>query len=176
MTKTTKKLKGAASPATVPAKIQAVKHAEPVKTVSAPKAPEPVKTAPAAKLTEPVKAIPAAKPPEPVKTLPVAKAPEPKAPEPAKINLSKASRVSLELIKPGAKQVYVAGTFNEWKPERTPLVTRGDGRWVGDLAIKPGRYEYLFVVDGQWVPDPNAKESVQNPFGGLNSVLVAAAA
>lgn len=176
MTKTTKKLKGAASPATVPAKIQAVNHAEPVKTVSAPKAPEPVKTAPAAKLTEPVKAIPAAKPPEPVKTLPVAKAPEPKAPEPAKINLSKASRVSLELIKPGAKQVYVAGTFNEWKPERTPLVTRGDGRWVGDLAIKPGRYEYLFVVDGQWVPDPNAKESVQNPFGGLNSVLVAAAA
>jgi hypothetical protein len=27
-------------------------------------------------------------------------------------------------------------------------------------------------VDGQWLPDPNAKESVENPFGGRNSVLV----
>jgi hypothetical protein len=26
-------------------------------------------------------------------------------------------------------------------------------------------------VDGQWLPDPNAKESVENPFGGRNSVL-----
>jgi hypothetical protein len=48
---------------------------------------------------------------------------------------------------------------------------RGDGRWEGDLAVGAGRYEYLFVVDGQWLPDPNAKETVQNPFGGRNSVL-----
>jgi hypothetical protein len=40
------------------------------------------------------------------------------------------------------------------------------------LAVEAGRYEYMFVVDGQWLPDPNAKESVQNPFGGKNSLLV----
>lgn len=79
--------------------------------------------------------------------------------------------VSFELVKPGAKQVCVAGSFNNWKPETSPLIPKDDGRWVGDLAIKPGRHEYLFVVDGQWVPDPNAKETVQNPFGGLNSIL-----
>lgn len=79
--------------------------------------------------------------------------------------------VSFELVKPGAKQVCVAGSFNGWKPETTPLVPKDNGRWVGDLTIKPGRYEYLFVVDGQWVPDPNAKETVKNPFGGLNSIL-----
>jgi 1,4-alpha-glucan branching enzyme len=84
----------------------------------------------------------------------------------------RAAQVSLELIKPEAKNVFVAGSFNEWKPETTPLVRRGDGRWAGDLAVKPGRHEYLFVVDGQWLPDPNAKESVVNPFGGKNSVLV----
>ena len=84
----------------------------------------------------------------------------------------KANRVSLELIKPAAKKVFVAGSFNEWKPEETPLMCLGDGRWAGDLAVKPGRHEYLFVVDGQWLPDPNAKESVLNPFGGRNSVLV----
>jgi hypothetical protein len=87
--------------------------------------------------------------------------------------LPKTNHVSLQLIRPDAKQVCVAGSFNEWKPEQTPLKPAGDGRWVGDLAVNPGRYEYLFVVDGQWLPDPNAIESVRNPFGGMNSVLVA---
>jgi 1,4-alpha-glucan branching enzyme len=115
--------------------------------------------------------------PEPLKTLPIRL--EPVAVQPIKITPSppepaakpKVGRVSFELVKPGAKCVYVAGSFNEWKPESAPLVPRDDGRWVGDLTIKPGKYEYLFVVDGQWMPDPNAKESVQNPFGGRNSVI-----
>lgn len=104
-------------------------------------------------------------PPTPTKTAPVtvpvavAKAP-------------KAGRISLQLVRPGAKRVCVAGSFNEWKPEATPLTPRGNGCWAGDLAVKPGRHEYLFVVDGQWLPDPNAKESVSNPFGGQNSVLL----
>jgi len=83
--------------------------------------------------------------------------------------------VSFQLVKPEAKSVAVAGSFNEWKPEATPLVSLGNGRWKGDLNVKPGRHEYLFVVDGQWLPDPNAKESVANPFGGTNSVLIVSA-
>src|SRR5215831_7939615 len=89
----------------------------------------------------------------------------------AKPVMPKEGRVSFELVKPEAKNVCVAGSFNDWQPERSPLVQMGNGRWVGDVALKPGRHEYLFVVDGQWVPDPNAKESVQNPFGGRNSIL-----
>jgi 1,4-alpha-glucan branching enzyme len=96
-------------------------------------------------------------------TVPVAKSAQPKA-----------NRVCLELLKPEAKAVCVAGSFNGWKPESTPLTRTGNGRWVGDLSVQPGRYEYLFVVDGQWMPDPNAKEAVANPFGGTNSVLIAA--
>jgi 1,4-alpha-glucan branching enzyme len=75
-------------------------------------------------------------------------------------------------VKPDAKAVFVAGSFNGWQPEKTPLSPKGNGRWVGDLSVKPGRHEYLFVVDGQWLPDPRAKETVANPFGGHNSVLV----
>jgi 1,4-alpha-glucan branching enzyme len=89
----------------------------------------------------------------------------------AKNEVSKAGRVAFELVKPDAKNVCVAGTFNDWKPEKAPLVPMGNGRWAGDLSVKPGKYEYLFVVDGQWMPDPNAKESVENPFGGRNSVI-----
>jgi hypothetical protein len=103
--------------------------------------------------------------PEPIK-------PEPIKAEPAKAVPTAGGRILLELIKPDAKTVCVAGTFNGWKPEKMPLIRQGNGRWAGDLAVKAGRYEYLFVVDGQWLPDPNAKESVQNPFGGKNSVLV----
>jgi hypothetical protein len=83
-------------------------------------------------------------------------------------------RVVLELVNPAAKQVFVAGSFNNWQPEQTPLAPAGNGRWAGGLKVGPGRHEYLFVVDGQWLPDPNAKESVENPFGGRNSVLTVA--
>jgi 1,4-alpha-glucan branching enzyme len=90
----------------------------------------------------------------------------------AKAPAAKNGHVCLQLVKPGAKTVCVAGSFNGWKPEATPLTPRGAGQWSGDLTVKPGRHEYLFVVDGQWLPDPNAKETVSNPFGGHNSVLI----
>ena len=80
-------------------------------------------------------------------------------------------RVVLELVNPAASQVFVAGSFNNWQPEQTPLAAAGNGRWAGDLKVAPGRHEYLFVVDGQWLPDPNAKQTVENPFVGRNSVL-----
>jgi 1,4-alpha-glucan branching enzyme len=80
-------------------------------------------------------------------------------------------KVTLQLVKPGASRVLVAGSFNGWRPEATPLTPLGNGRWTGSLDVTPGKYEYLFVVDGSWMPDPNATESVANPFGGLNSVL-----
>ena len=91
----------------------------------------------------------------------------------ARAAAAQANHVSFELVKADAQKVCVAGSFNQWQPEQTPLVPVGNGRWVGDLTVQPGRYEYLFVVDGQWLPDPNAKDSVQNPFGGKNSVLIA---
>ena len=83
-----------------------------------------------------------------------------------------ASPVRLELVKPDARAVGVAGSFNAWRPELAPMVPLGNGRWVKELSVSPGRHEYLFVADGQWLPDPNAKECVQNPYGGKNSVLV----
>jgi|SRR6185295_9453325 len=85
------------------------------------------------------------------------------------------AKARLEFLKPEAKSVCVAGSFNGWNPAGTPLTRLNDGKWVGELTGISGRHEYLFVVDGQWVTDPNAKESVQNPFGGRNSVLVVTA-
>ena len=72
---------------------------------------------------------------------------------------------------PGAKEVCIAGSFNDWHPSVTPMISTGSGQWSEELTLAPGRYEYRFVVDGQWVDDPAAKELVANPFGGANAVL-----
>jgi 1,4-alpha-glucan branching enzyme len=70
----------------------------------------------------------------------------------------------------GAKTVSVAGTFNNWDPKGVPLNKIGDA-WDTTISLPRGRYEYKFVVDGKWLPDPSARESVANPFGSRNSVL-----
>jgi 1,4-alpha-glucan branching enzyme len=70
---------------------------------------------------------------------------------------------------PQAKSVSIAGTFNGWTLQS--LEPEAGGGWKAALLLGPGRYEYLFVVDGQWLPDPSATEAVPNPYGGNNSVL-----
>ena len=47
----------------------------------------------------------------------------------------------------------------------------GNGHWLKETTLAPGTYEYCLVVDGQWMPDPLARETVPNPFGGRNSIL-----
>jgi len=79
--------------------------------------------------------------------------------------------VRFEFTHPSATTVCVAGTFNQWQPEAKTLHSSGVGHWWKETSLAPGTYEYCFIVDGQWMPDPLARESVPNPFGGRNSVL-----
>ena len=71
-----------------------------------------------------------------------------------------------------AQAVSIAGSFNDWRPTATPMVHLNENHWVKELSLPPGRYEYRFVVDGQWICDPTAVEKVPNPFGGCNAVLI----
>ena len=80
--------------------------------------------------------------------------------------------VNFFLERPGARSVSVAGTFNNWKAV-TPMSRDLEGTWTASVSLKPGRYEYRFVVDGQWLSDPNAQENVPNEFGSTNSVVIA---
>lgn len=80
--------------------------------------------------------------------------------------------VCLRLTHPAAQQVCVAGSFNDWHPTVTPMLRLDDGQWAKELALPPGRYEYRFVVDGEWVDDPAATELIPNTFGTANAVLV----
>lgn len=78
--------------------------------------------------------------------------------------------VEFRLNKPEARQVVLAGSFNGWDLKRTPLRKEQDG-WRTTLWLPPGRYEYKFVVDGEWLADPHEQDSAPNEFGGTNSVV-----
>lgn len=69
------------------------------------------------------------------------------------------------------KTVFLAGLFNRWNPKATQMMRLHDRKWAKELWLPAGRYEYLFIADGQWIADPKARDDVPNPFGGCNSVL-----
>jgi len=85
-------------------------------------------------------------------------------------NNGQPQRVHFEYCSPTSESVCIAGTFNDWRANATPMVPLQAGRWAKDLTLPPGACEYRLVVDGQWVTDPQAAETVPNPFGGMNSV------
>jgi chromosome partitioning protein len=73
---------------------------------------------------------------------------------------------------PRAGNVQIAGDFNNWQPEDTPLQKVGEnGVWQIKLPIAKGKYRYRLVVDGQWQQDPYSESTELNPYGEYNSVL-----
>lgn len=85
--------------------------------------------------------------------------------------LPKIVNVSFVLKQPAARRVSLCGEFNRWSPDAGPMTRHEDGRWEAIVALAPGRYEYKFLVDGEWLPDPVVRETVPNGFGSLNSVI-----
>ncbi|MBH0196673.1 MAG: glycoside hydrolase family 13 [Nitrospira sp.] len=80
--------------------------------------------------------------------------------------------VRLVLVQPDARSVSVVGDFNGWNSAHTKLDRADGGVWTVTIPLKPGRYEYMFVVDGkQWIADPLAAEDAGDGFGSQNAVL-----
>lgn len=76
------------------------------------------------------------------------------------------------LSAPAAANVALAGDFTTWELNPKPMKKSKDGCWKVTMNLAPGRYEYKFIVDGQWVEDPTAPERALDPYGGFNSVQV----
>jgi 1,4-alpha-glucan branching enzyme len=73
---------------------------------------------------------------------------------------------------PTAKSVTISGSFNGWDIHKDRLSGPDtSGVWSDVIPLREGRYEYLFIVDGKWQPDPSVPE-VDDGFGGKNSVVV----
>jgi len=84
---------------------------------------------------------------------------------------TKRQRVMLALEAPDAKEVVLAGDFNKWNAKSHPMKKDKSGVWKRSVMLPPGRYEYKFLVDGQWRNDPKNDKTCPNRFGTRNSVL-----
>ena len=80
-------------------------------------------------------------------------------------------RVTFKLNNPEAREVFLAGSFNNWDPSTRPLKEDAKGVWKTIMMLPRGTYEYRLVIDGQWVDDPNSPEKRLNEFGFYNSIL-----
>jgi len=74
--------------------------------------------------------------------------------------------------------VEVAGSYNDWSKvamtETTPGASgeflRTFGEWSICVKLDPGTHQYKYIVDGEWVVDPECA-TVDNNLGGLNNIV-----
>ena len=100
------------------------------------------------------------------------------------------------LSSPGARSVAVALFFCRWAtglPSAEPADHGGapfgnhqmvrkivrlkqvrPGQWQGEMPLAPGWHEYLFLVDGLWVMDPEAASVCPNDAGEFSAVRIVA--
>ena len=92
--------------------------------------------------------------------------------------------VEFVIYAPQARQVFLMGTFTD--RDKLPMMKIESGLWVAGIEVPPGKYEYRFMVDSEWVDnvpgcvqvdkicvqDVPAAKRVTNSFGSLNCLLV----
>ena len=66
--------------------------------------------------------------------------------------------------------VKLKGEMNNWNPNAAVLEKNGDV-WETTLLVNRGIYQYVFVVDGNEMPDPDNPNTISNGMGGANSIL-----
>jgi dienelactone hydrolase len=69
-----------------------------------------------------------------------------------------------------AKVVALAGSFNGWDSQHV-LCGRENTGWVCRIDLPAGKFLYQFVVDDNWINDPDNPVSANSGNGGLASVI-----
>ncbi len=87
-------------------------------------------------------------------------------------NAEQVVTVRLNFHAPEAQRVSVAGDFNKWQVDAQVMERRSGGVWTAEITLKPGLYNYMFVVDGKaWIADPGAESYQDDGFGAKNAVM-----
>lgn len=85
-------------------------------------------------------------------------------------------KVTFSYNAPAAQNVLVAGDFTGWQDAAVTLKKDKSGRWKKTVSLAPGRYEYRFIVDGEWKDDPQCSLRQPNSLGTENCVCIVEAA
>lgn len=72
---------------------------------------------------------------------------------------------------PEAKQLCLAGEFNNWDTRSLPMKKDKGGVWKTKIKLPPGRYEYKFYADNVWVEPLPGVEQTSNPLGTKNCIV-----
>lgn len=87
--------------------------------------------------------------------------------EPEKIEIEKTALPTVFKWDGGGKQVYISGTFSDWRP--LPMV-KSHGDFVTIIDLPEGEHQFKFYVDGEWRHDPKLK-NVENDVGSKNNMI-----
>ncbi|XP_021357013.1 5'-AMP-activated protein kinase subunit beta-2-like isoform X1 [Mizuhopecten yessoensis] len=68
----------------------------------------------------------------------------------------------------GGKEVYISGTFNQWR-QKIPLA-KSHGNFITILDLPEGEHQYKFHVDGQWIHG-GEEPTIENTVGTLNNIV-----
>jgi 1,4-alpha-glucan branching enzyme len=87
---------------------------------------------------------------------------------------SMAGVVRFTVLAPGAKKVFLVGSFNGWAKDATPMaVVNGASLWAVDVPLKEGEHTFMYLIDGiRWVTPTLAEDFVTDEFGHTNGVVI----
>ena len=72
---------------------------------------------------------------------------------------------------PDAREVFIAGDFNDWHPRSHPMKRHPDGAWHAQLPLGHGHHHYRFLVDGKPTLDPRAQGIARDHLGEKVSLI-----
>ena len=82
----------------------------------------------------------------------------------------KRKRIFFSFLAPEAQNVSLVGDFNNWDYTKSMKKDK-DGMWRARVDLEPGKYEYRYLVDGEWQNDPNCQSIQPNSFGTYNCIV-----
>ena len=87
-------------------------------------------------------------------------------------SITRDGRVEFRFYRPGAVDVQIVGTFNNWNPKTLPMRPMSEpGWWTATTTIEPGEHFFRYVADGHWYTD-FAANGVEKNKHGWNSILI----
>ncbi len=82
------------------------------------------------------------------------------------------SGVLFSVYEPNAKQVYLAGDFNNWSASEDFMYdSDGNGLWQRMIPLRNGKHRYKYVVDGEYIVDPNNPHTESDEIGTPYSLV-----
>ncbi len=70
-----------------------------------------------------------------------------------------------------AKKVILAGSFNDWS-EKAYKMKKTDMGWTYKVWLSGGKHHYKFIIDNEWLVDPDNPVKEYDEYGNINSVVM----